>query len=293
LEASFISSKACVMGIPEKLIFRLFAAPGLLSEKLKYLHKLSNEITPPENLRAWGERVLNNKAESWTRAAWWGLAAGELLRLYLMSPQHREEAVGLVKKNEWEKYRKNWENKGVVLAAGHVGPPRFAMVAAAQKFNNISIWTDPVNDKNLTEPRDGLEYLNPAKEDKGAIFLRAALRLRENGLVLGAVDGKRSDRPVFIKDFNRVWAFSPGIPMLVRKLGVEAYLTLAVWEGMTIRLVAVPINPPDPDLPEKEWIDAWIVSYWGLLRKVIMQSPINMRWQLFEDPALIRSDMGI
>lgn len=275
------------MEAPEHFPRLLAQQPISLKQKLDKISSVAATLSLPKILQEWGQNSLNlngQDLEQWTRNAWWGLAAGELIRAYVLNPEFREEAFDLVEADEWADQLNTWNSSTTILATAHVGPPKFAMGAIIKRCKKLIVWTDNLNDELWNPPREGLELINPRVENRGQLFVRSALALREGHIIFGAADGKRSDQVLVVKDFNQTWTLSPGIPTLARRMKANTHLVLGLWDKQRIKLVNYNIPHPSEHLTDDQWNKEWLSSYWEIIKKIIAKSPSNLRWQYFKEP---------
>ncbi|GGW39801.1 hypothetical protein GCM10011452_30210 [Gemmobacter lanyuensis] len=255
-------------------------AMGSLVEKLDWLREHARERQPDARLVDWGRRHLDLTGDDlapWVARAWWGIAAGELLRVYLYTRKQRHEALALLENPDWSDIEHAQASGGVILAASHLGPPKFGMNALLTRSGNPLILT---NRRDMPDWLPDLSDLliDPATADRAQIMLRAALHLRQGGLVYAAPDGGFSGAIIELQAFNRSWRFSPGLAALARIIRRPAFTTLALWEGNAIRLRTRPVPAPDDDLPPDAWHRAWIESHWQHAAEIIRSSPENLRF---------------
>lgn len=257
------------------------AEPEALLGKLAWLQEHARAREADPRLSAWGQKHLSlggSDLEAWCARAWWGVAAGELLRVYLYDRDKRDEALALLSEPDWTPIELALERGGAILAAAHLGPPKFLMNALIDRYDNALILTN-TTDMPGWLPEIARHLLNPLEPSGGAnVIAKAALHLREGGLVYGAPDGAFSQTQIYIEGFNRAWPFSPGIPAIARMIGVPCFTALALWEGNSIHLRIVPIETPAGQLPATAWHNAWIADHWSAIAPVIGGSPENLRF---------------
>jgi len=259
---------------------RHFAAAGALEAKLAALCQIAEEKPVDPRIRDWAMRhlALDGPAlEAWGARAWWGVAAGELLRHYLYDRTRRDEALALLRHADWSLVDAALAEGGVILAAAHLGPPKFAMNALIARYARPMILTN-TDDMPDWLPDISGPLLNPlVPENRARIMLSGALHLRAGGLLFGAPDGGFSSSQLVIEAFNKPWPFSPGLSALARMMGRPAFTLLALWDGTGITLRTEPIVTPPSDLPAEAWDRSWIWSHWTALEPVIRNSPENLR----------------
>lgn len=273
-------SKGSTVTDPAYSAPRHAAAAGSLAEKLVWLRNLAQERKPDPRLMDWGQRHLDLGADAllpWAARAWWGIAAGELLRVYLYDRDQRPEALALLDPPDWSAIEAAQASGGVILAACHLGPPKFGMNVLLDGPGKPLIMTNR-RDMPAWLPDLSDLLIDPLTADRAQIMLRAALHLRQGGLIYAAPDGGFSGAHIELDGFNRSWRFSPGLAALARMLGRPAFTTLALWAGNRIRLEVQPIPAPSDALPPEAWHRAWIEQHWQHMQGVIRSSPENLRF---------------
>ncbi|MBW6419745.1 hypothetical protein [Celeribacter sp. PS-C1] len=179
---------------------------------------------------------------------------------------------------DWSEVDQALQQQGVILAAAHIGPPKYAMNVILDRFLEPAIVTNTGDMPDWMSKRGGL-FLDPRDpETRSQVLLQGAMQLRKGGVFYAAVDGKRAEDKLTIERFGRSWQFSPGVPALARMLNVKSFVLLALWEGERIGLRCVPIQAPDRSLSAEEYQRAWIMAYWGVISSVIETSPENLRF---------------
>ncbi|WP_417264331.1 hypothetical protein [Celeribacter sp.] len=179
---------------------------------------------------------------------------------------------------DWSELDQALQQQGVILAAAHIGPPKYAMNVILDRFAEPAIVTNTGDMPDWMSERGGL-FLDPRDpETRSQVLLKGAMQLRKGGVLYAAVDGKRAEDKLTIERFGRSWQFSPGAPSLARMLGVKSFVLLALWEGNRIVLRCVPIQAPDRSLCAEEYQRGWIMAYWDVLSSVIETSPENLRF---------------
>lgn len=240
-------------------------------------------FTQPPHPRLWARSRQfcpggRTERREWCARSWWGIAAGELVRRYLYDPDARDEAMRLLVAPDWSGVDQALEEQGVILAAAHIGPPKYAMNVILDRFPEPAIVTNTGDMPVWMTERAGI-FLDPRDpETRSQVLLKGAMQLRKGGVFYAAVDGKRAEDKLTIERFGRTWQFSPGVPALARMLNVKSFVLLALWEGNRIVLQSFPIQAPDPSLPAEEYQREWIMAYWDVISPVFETSPENLRF---------------
>lgn len=245
---------------------------------------IARQLQPHPRLLEWGARHLGLDGLSlleWARRAWWGLAAGELAIKFLHSDDLRTQFLDLVNPPDWTSLDEARSKGGVILATAHLGPRKTAMHFCLEEPWPLLVWShhEPGQPLPASARRNGIEVLDPIDPTTASFILgRTALHLREGGLLFAAADAASSARTMVLQRLGRSWAFSPGIPILARRLGVPVFFVLALWRGLRINVTIQPIEPPSAELPEDQWLLNWIEQYWNAMEPVISSSPENLRF---------------
>ena len=92
---------------------------------------------------------------------------------------------------------------------------------------------------------------------------------------------------------GRQWHLSPGLPALARRLGVPAFLVLALWQGNRVRVSCERIEPPAAELADEAWEDAWLERYQAGVEEVVVSSPENLRFLRGIDAGRFRRELGV
>jgi hypothetical protein len=254
-----------------------------LADRLAALRDLSGRLEPHPRLLSWGVNHLQlsgDELQRWAAQAWWGIAAGELAMHELHQEEQRPRFLALVDEPDWGVIDQARAQGGAILATAHLGPRKTAMHYCLTQPWPWMLWTHYNGpEPPLLASRKGLEVLDPMDAATSSFILgRTAFHLREGGLLFAAPDGSSGARTIVLERLGRPWSFSLGVPVLARRLKVPVFLLLALWRGSRIRLEIQPFEPPSPDLPEAEWLQAWIERYWTALEQVITSSPENLRF---------------
>jgi hypothetical protein len=257
------------------------AEPGGLDTKLAWLRAVASEKPVDNRLGDWAAKHLSLSGPSvgdWCARAWWGIAAGELLRVHLYDQDRRSEALALLVDADWSVVDAALARSGTILAAAHLGPPKFAMNAVISRYDRPLVLTN-TDDMPTWLPDIAGQLLNPVSEsDRANIMVKAALHLRTGGLMFGAPDGGASKTRISVIGHNRQWQFSVGIPAMARLLAIPSFTLLTLWEGNRLTLRVRPIVAPDPGLAPDDWHQAWIMEYWHAISPIIQSSPENLRF---------------
>jgi lauroyl/myristoyl acyltransferase len=255
--------------------------PLPLPWKLQLLRGLAGRGSRSPKLRRWAaEHPEIAAGEGWCRRAWWGVAAGRVVRRALDDPRRRPAALRLAEPADLaplEQARR--EGGGVIVLAAHLGPPKFLMHWLLEQSLPLLVWTNADDLPGwlpATRPGTFLDPRPPA--ERGVRLVQTALHLRRGGVLLAAADLASGDRPVTIERLGLPWRFSFGLPALAKRLQVPVVSTLALWQGCRVRVRCLPLEPPDPELPEEAWRNAWLDRYWQIMEPVVRDSPENLRF---------------
>ena len=264
-----------------------------LPQQLRLVREAAPHAVGTVGLRAWGERHLGCSGpalDDWVSRAWWGLVAGEVLRAHLYDERRRPAALDLIDPADWSAVDEARQHGGVILVAAHIGPPKTAMNYLIDRGMPLLIWTNTTDMPDWLPAKAGAKFLDPLFADQRAVLLvKTALHLRDGGVLFGAPDWPSGTRTVSLHRFDVEWKFSLGIPALLRRLRLPAFLVMALWQGDRIRIVSTPIALPDDALGENEWYRLWLERYWEEVENVITSSPENLRFlRVAEQGALLR-----
>ena len=94
--------------------------------KLRLLRLRSfQESRNNEQLKQWASKHPRiATSANWHAKAWWGIAAGELVRGYLYDPDRRRTALELLGQVDTGELKELLQQgKGVIIATAHLGPP--------------------------------------------------------------------------------------------------------------------------------------------------------------------------
>ncbi len=253
-----------------------------LSEKLTVLREASltagvhNEV-----IGRWAaEHPAIAKVDGWYSRAWWGAAAGEIVRDQLFDRGRHAEALALVDEvDDTALVDARRQGKGVIVVTAHIGPPKFLMNWLVDQGLPLLVWTNTGDLPAWQAASGDARFVDPrTPDDKSVVLVNAAIHLRRGGVLLGAADMGTGGRVVTIERLGYVREFSLGLPALARRLDVPAVTGLALWHGDRIRIRFVPLEPPSPGLSEDEWNQAWLDRSWAVVEPVLGDSPENLRF---------------
>jgi hypothetical protein len=206
--------------------------------------------------------------------------AGEAVRYHLTRESLHTSVLDLIEPHDWLEMDREREKGGVILVAAHLGPPKTAMHCLAKRRIPLLVWTHDVGSRHARICRNlGVKFTDPTVPGSGSeILVRSALHLRSGGVLFGAPDIASGAVTIALERLGREWRFSPGVPELVRRLGLPAFLVLALWNGNRIQIRSERIDPPDDHLDPEDWRRKWIETYWDLMEPTIVSSPENLRF---------------
>lgn len=254
-----------------------------LTDALEALHDQAPVPSGDTSLRAWGHRHLGLEGSAlseWIRKVSWGVAAGELIRHHLRQ-EHLFPAVrALTEPPDWTGLDAARHQGGVLLAGAHLGPPKAALFSLVERRMSLQVWAHFFEDRlGWLSPANQVTCFDPLdSEIRPRLLVHAACHLREGGILYGTPDYPTSSQTHSLRHLGRDWHFSPGFPVLARRLNLPVFLVLALWENQRIRLQCTPIPSPEAGLPDWEWDQLWLEHYWEALEKIIIQSPENLRF---------------
>lgn len=258
---------------------------GSLVERLAELRDESPaQASDSSELRRWGRDHLSLDGaalDAWTARAWWGLAAGELVRSGLYDPATHDEAMSLVTSTAGLDAVEAANRKGgVVVVGAHLGPPKLAMRWTVVRQWPMLLWTNQRGMPEWFVHTATSSAINPVDvRVRHVVLPRSAAHLRSGGIVLGAPDVATGRRRVVLERLGTRWELSLGLPTLVRRFSVSAFVVMARWRGERLHLSAEAIEPPSDELDGEEWCRAWLERLWAdHLAPVITSSPEDLRF---------------
>jgi lauroyl/myristoyl acyltransferase len=257
------------------------ALPLPLRWKLRLLRGATGFGSGQSRLARWAaEHPEIARGRDWCQRAEWGVEAGRLVRRALDDPRQRPAALELVEAADVAALDQARQGgRGVIMLTAHLGPPKFLMHWLLEQSLPLLVWTNTADlPAWLPAERPGV-FLDPRQpEARGVRLVQSALHLRRGGVLLAAADLGSGDRPQTIERLGMTWSFSLGLPALARRLEVPVVATLALWHGDRVRVRCMPLEPPDPGLPEDAWSRAWLDRYWQVIEPVVLDSPENLRF---------------
>jgi len=279
------------------LVAALEALPLSLRAKLRLLGAGAGLGGRQPRLARWAaEHPEIAVGRDWCRRAWWGVAAGRLVRRHLDDPRRRSAALGLMEAVDMtalDEARRG--GRGVIMLTAHLGPPKFLMHWLLDQSLPLLVWTNTDDlPAWLPAERPGV-FLDPRdRHARGVRLVQSALHLRRGGVLLAAADVGSGDRSIRVERRGMPWSFSLGVAALARRLETPVLATVALWRGGRVRLQCVPLEPPDPGLSEEAWRGAWLERYWMVIEPVVCGSPENLRFlrRVVGPPPRIRSRIG-
>ncbi|MBM4020992.1 MAG: hypothetical protein FJ284_01895 [Planctomycetes bacterium] len=249
-----------------------------LPTKLRLLRERAEEGGRDERLVRWAaEHPEIAVGADWHARAWWGAAAGEVVRAHLYDQRRREEALDLLTAADVDALDEARRRGGVIVAAAHLGPPKFLMNWLLGRRLPLLVWT---NTRDLPDWLGGdAAFADPLDTaDRGVLLVKSALHLRGGGVLLGAADQPTGDRTVVFERLGMRWRFSLGLPALARTLGAPVVTALALWQGDRVRIVCGVLASPAAGLTEEGWHRAWLEAYWRSIEPVLRNEPENLRF---------------
>lgn len=235
-----------------------------------------------------------NLASNWGPRAWWGVAAGGLVRKYLDNPLKRKTAIALLEPVDWSEIDNAIAAGGVIIATAHLGPPKFLMHALLAKELPLLVWTNKFDLPSWIEQSHNAKFLNPLiSDERSLLMIKSAIHLRQGGVLLGAADVNTGNRIFEILKFDQKWQLSPGLPALARLLSVPTFLVLALWQGNKIKIQFQKLDFSGQNLNSEQWQDEWLHLYWNELEKIISTSPENLRFLRNIDEGRFIKSLGI
>lgn len=262
------------------LVGQVAALSVPLEQKLLLLRERAAEGARMPRLVRWAEDHPEiGGGDEWCRRAWWGAAAGELVRDHLYDPRRRAEALRLVESADYGPLDEARQRGGVIVVAAHLGPPKFLMNCLLERDLPLVVWTNTRDLPDWIAARGNAVFLDPLEPDQRAILIvKSALHLRKGGVLLGAADLASGDRTVVLDRLGVRWKFSLGLPALTRRLGLPVVVALAGWRGERIHVTCRVLEPPAPPFSEDEWSREWLARYWECLEPTVRHEPENLRF---------------
>jgi lauroyl/myristoyl acyltransferase len=255
-----------------------------LSETLAMLREESRVRGPrnPTLLRWAADHPKIARDNDWLARAWWGAAAGELVRAYLYNYDRDRQlaALELVEQVDTQPLLDaQAHGRGVIVLTAHIGPPRLLMNWFIHQQTPLLVWTATHRVPAWQAATCQATLVDPRSEDtRSLVLVKSALHLRRRGVLLGAADIKSGDRVVKIERLGFTRMFSLGLPTLARKLGVPTVVGLALWHANQIKIEFAPLEQPDASLSDDAWNLAWLERSWSLVEPVLAESPENLRF---------------
>ena len=272
------------------------AASGLpLAWQLGLLRGLAATGWRQRRLRQWAETHPQiARGCAWGRRAWWGVAAGGVVQRHLADPHRRLAALRLLDEPDWSEFDAARQAGGVIVATAHLCPPKFLMHVLLERRLPLLVWTNAADLPAWLAATPGAHFLDPLlPAERSVLMVKTALHLRRGGVLLGAADMQTGGRSRELDRLGRQWHLSPGLPALARRLGVPAFLVLALWQGNRVRVSCERIEPPAAELADEAWEDAWLERYQAGVEEVVVSSPENLRFLRGIDAGRFRRELGV
>jgi hypothetical protein len=263
------------------LVAEVAALPGPLEQKLVLLRERAAQAAEVPRLIRWAEDHPEiSRGSEWCSRAWWGAAAGEIVRDYLYDPQRRAEALRLVESAEYGPLDEARRRGGVIIVAAHLGPPKFLMNCLLEHDLPLVVWTNTRDLPAWLAERGKATFLDPlAADQRATLLVKSALHLRGGGVLLGAADHASGDRTVVLDRLGMRWRFSLGLPTLAGRLGLPVVVALAGWTGERIRITCRSLEPPPVSgTAAADWSHAWLARYWECIEPTVRHEPENLRF---------------
>lgn len=230
----------------------------------------------------------------WCRRAWWGVAAGGVVKRHLADPGRWPDALRLLDSPDWSELDAARAAGGVIVAAAHFGPPKFLMNVLAERGLPLMVWTNSADLPDWLPASTGATFLDPlVPETRAMLMVKSALHLRRGGVLLGAADIPTGARRREFERFGCRWQLSPGLPALARRLAVPSFLALARWRGNRVRIECQRLESPPDGLDEEQWEDVWLDRYWSELEDRMPTAPEDLRFLVNLDEGRFRQELGV
>lgn len=259
---------------------RIVALSIPIEDKLRLLRDCAKDAGHDEALSRWAQhhpRIAMH--DNWCERAWWGVAAGELVRKNIYDPSTHDETLGLLLKADWQILEEARRAGPFIIATAHLGPPQFLMNALTHTGWFMLFWTNMSGKPSWFYAGRESMFLDPViSSGRSMLLVKSALHLRSGGILLGAADHPSGERTIAFEQWGRRWQFSLGLPTLSRQLNIPFVFCLALWSGERVLIQCSGINVPDQALPEQQWHEEWVRKYWAFLEPIIRNSPENLRF---------------
>ncbi len=253
-----------------------------LSDTLAMLREESRAKGPrnPRLVRWAAHHPQIAKGTDWFARAWWGAAAGELVRSCLYDRERRPAAFELVDPVDCQALTDaQARGRGAIVLTAHIGPPKFLMNWLIDQHIPLLVWTNTQDMPPWQAAASRATLIDPrVQATKSVNLVKSALHLRRKGVLLGAADMNTGDRVVTIERLGLARTFSLGLPTLARTLGVPTVVGLALWHANRVTIRFVPLEPPDASLSDEVWNLQWLERSWSLVEPVLVESPENLRF---------------
>jgi len=261
------------------LVGPIVALDESLETKLHLLRERAEEGGRNERLVRWAaEHPEIAVGPDWCGRAWWGAAAGEVVRAHLYDERRRDEALDLLDAADDGPFDEARREGGAIVAAAHLGPPKFLMHHMLDRRLPLLVWTN-TRDMPGWLAAGGALFADPLDEaERSALLVSSALHVRRGGVLLGAADQPTGERTIVWERLGMRWRFSLGLPALARALRVPVVAMLALWRENRIRIVCRRLESPAAGLAEEAWHQAWLESYWQSIEPVLRTEPENLRF---------------
>jgi hypothetical protein len=275
------------------LVRQIAALAIPLEQKLHLLRMRAVEGGRMERLVRWAVAHPEiARGEDWCHRAWWGAAAGEVVRDHLYDPKRRAEALGLVESADYGPLEEARRRGGVIVVAANLGPPKFLMNCLLDRDVPLVIWTNTRDLPAWLAERNNVAFLDPLEPDqRGVLLVKSAAHLRKGGVLLGAADHASGERTVTLDRLGLQWRFSLGLPVLASRLGLPVVVALAAWSGERIRVTCQTLEPPTAG-PTAEWCRAWLARYWECIEPTVLQAPENLRFLRWAVERIVPPPLG-